>query len=50
MLYSIDYSCVLDLPEDPTPEDIVNALTQDLTLRPAQGALDGVVTVTPEEE
>jgi hypothetical protein len=50
MMYSIDVSIVVDLPENPTEEEILNVLTQDLTRRHLDGTFDGAVEVNEVDE
>ena len=47
--FTVDISLVLDLPETPTDEDVVNAVIHALTKRLAEGTLDGCTALTEEE-
>ena len=48
--FTIDIAIVVDLPPNPTQEEIVNEVNQVLTRRLAEGDLDGCLTLTLEED
>lgn len=49
-LHDIDVSIVVDLPENPTPEQILTTLIEDLAQRLQAGTFDGAVAVEQLED